>query len=215
MAPILRFDRGARYGAAIVAVCFGGYLSIATNFSAIVQDENYTGTIRTDVPLLNITQFCIVLGALVFGLGVLPTAPASRVGGVTLASVVLLLWATFGLEQGAGNITHPVAFWDFVLDQGFMTLVAAVGGWVIARGRHPLTWLVVIVAVVPAIISPILEEHNFTTGAYSLVTQGIVVVCGVGAVWLAALFDRLLEDRRRSRTAAATAPDESIVTAAS
>ncbi len=196
MAPRLRFDRGARYGAAIVGMLATTYLASATDFSAIVQSESYAGTIRTDVPLVNIVQFLLIVGGMVASLALLPTPGMRRVGGVTLVCVTLFLWATLGLERGVGNIHEPDGLWAFVLDQGFVTLLAAVGGWVIARGRHPLSWIVVIVAIVPPIVGPALIEADFTTGGYALVIQAIVVFGGLAAVWAAAWIDRLLERRQ-------------------
>ncbi|GAA1941313.1 hypothetical protein GCM10009775_36400 [Microbacterium aoyamense] len=190
MAPTIPFDRGARYGAAVVGMLFATYLAIATDFSAILQSETYAGTIRNDVPFVNIFQFVLILAAMTASLAILPTSGMRRVGGVTLVWVVLCLWATFGLERGVGNITEPVAFWAFVLNQGFVVLLAAIGGWVIARGRHPLSWLVVVVAVVPPIVAPILIQANFTTGGYALVIQGLVIALGLGAVWAAVWIDR-------------------------
>ncbi len=124
---------------------------------------------------------------------------------MTAVWVILCLWATFGLERGVGNISEPVALWAFVLNQGFVTLLAAVGGWVIARGRHPVSWIVVVVAVVPAIVSPLLVQANFTTGGYALVLQGLVIVLGLGAVWAAAWIDRTVGPHEDASTDAATA----------
>ncbi len=193
MAPALRFDGSARYGAAIVAMLFATYLQTALDFSAIVQSESYAGTIRNDAPLVNIVQFALVLGSMVAALALLPTGGMRRLGAVTLVCVVLLLWATFGLERGDGSLTQPVVLWDFVLNQGFVALLAGVGGWVIARGRHPLAWIVVVVAVIPPLVGPVLVAANFSTGGYALVMQGIVGFGGLGAVWAAALIDRGLE----------------------
>ncbi|MCT9819404.1 hypothetical protein N3K63_03785 [Microbacterium sp. W1N] len=192
MAPTLPFDRSARYGAAVVAMLFATYLVTATDFSAIVQSETYAGTIRNDAPLVNLVQFVIILGAMVTALWLLPTSGTRRLAGVTLVCVVLFLWAALGLERGDGTLTQPPALWDFVLNQGFVALLASVGGWVIARGRHPLTWLVVAVAALPPLIAPILIQANFSSGGYALVMQGTVIVAGLAAVWGAALLDSVL-----------------------
>ncbi|RLK52263.1 hypothetical protein [Microbacterium telephonicum] len=207
MAPTLRFDRSAGYGAAIVAMLFATYLATAMDFSAIVQSESYAGTIRNDAPLVDIVQFVLVLGSMVAALVLLPTKGMRRLGGVTLSCVVLFLWATFGLERGDGTLTQPAALWDFVLNQGFIALLAGVGGWVIARGRHPLTWLVVVVAVIPPIVGPAMIEANFSTGGYALVTQGIVIVAGLGAVWAAAGLDSLLTRRGAEPSGDEPAPE--------
>ncbi|MFB8891747.1 hypothetical protein [Microbacterium plantarum] len=185
-----RFDRGARYGAAVVATMFATYLAVASDFSAIVQAEMYAGTITNDMPYVDTLQFLLVVATLVAALAVLPTSPMRRLGGVTLACVALFLWATFGLLRGAGHLAHLDPLWEVVLNQGFIALLAGVGGWVIARGRHPLSWVVVVVALVPPIVGPRLVEANATSGGYALAMQGIVVVGGLAAVWAAAGVDR-------------------------
>jgi hypothetical protein len=53
MASELRFDRNARYGAALVGVLFAGYLNIATDFTAFIQAANYAGALGTDVPAVD------------------------------------------------------------------------------------------------------------------------------------------------------------------
>lgn len=190
MPPRLAFDRSARYGAAIVAMLVGAYLGVATDFSAIVQSEVYAGTIRTDAPLVSVVQFLLVLGSMLAAVVLLPTSPWRRLGAFTLVSVVLLLWVTFGLQHAAGNVVHPVTFWRFVLDQGLIVVLASVGGWVIARGRTPRAWMVVVLAIVPALITPLLVDDSFPSGAIALISQAAVAVSGLAAVWLAVWIDR-------------------------
>lgn len=210
MAPALVFDRSARYGAAVVCMLFATYLGAATDFSAIVQSESYAGAIRTDAPLLNLVQFLLVLGAMLAAVVLLPTSGWRRLGGFTLVSVVLLLWVTFGLQHAAGNLVHPITFWRFVLDQGLIVVVVSVGGWLLARGRHPLTLVVLVLAVIPAFVSPLLAENSFPSGAIALVSQSTVAVVGLGAVWLAVLIDRWVGRRvSRRKGADAVAPTPS------
>ncbi len=208
----LRFDRGARYGAAIVAAMFGTYLAVASDFSAIVQAQMYAGTITNDMPYVDTLQFVLVVTTLVAAFAVLPTSPMRRVGGVTLACVALFLWATFGLLRGAGHLAHLDPLWEVVLNQGFIALLAGVGGWVVARGRHPLSWVVVIVALVPPIVGPRLVEANVTSGGYALAMQGIVIVGGLVATWAAVGIDRLLRRRISGRDAATRRPARSATT---
>ncbi|MDD7943987.1 hypothetical protein PUW79_05030 [Microbacterium sp. NE2HP2] len=198
----LRFDRGARYGAAIVAAMFATYLAVASDFSAIVQAEMYAGTITNDMPYVDTLQFVLVVATLVVAFALLPTSAMRRVGGVTVACVALFLWATFGLLRGAGHLAHLDPLWEVVLNQGFIALLAGVGGWVIARGRHPLSWVVVVIALVPPIVGPRLVEANVTSGGYALAMQGIVVVGGLAAVWAAAGVDRWARRRFSGRDAA-------------
>lgn len=196
MAPVLAFDRSARYGAAIVCMLAGAYLGVAADFSAIARAEAYAGTIRSDAPLVGVVQFLLVLGAMNAAVVLLPTSPWRRLGAVTVVSVVLLLWATFGMQHAAGRLGAADGVWRFLLDQGLIVLVASVGGWVIARGRHPATWVVVVVAAAPAVVSPILADDEFPSGAVTLIVQGTVLVAGLGAVWLAAALDRRLASPR-------------------
>ena len=192
----LRFGRGARYGAAVVAALFATYLAVATDFSAIVQLETYAGTITNDLPFVDAAQFVLVVATFVAAFALLPTPGMLRVGAVTLACVSLFLWATFGLLRGAGHLTQLDGLWAVALNQGFVALLAGVGGWVIARGRHPLSWIVVLVALVPPLIGPRLVEANVTSGGYALAMQGVVIVGGLGAVWAAAAIDRAVRRRR-------------------
>ncbi|QLD11814.1 hypothetical protein [Microbacterium oleivorans] len=195
-------DRGARYGAAVVAALFGTYLAVATDVSAIVQSESYAGSITNDAPFVDAAQFLLVVATLVAACALLPTSGMRRVAGVTLVCVTLFLWATFGLLRGGGQLAQFDALWSVVLDQGFVALLAGVGGWVIARGRHPLSWLVVVVALVPPVVGPRLIDANVTSGGYALAMQGIVVAGGLAAVWAAAGIDRWM--RRVSARDAAT-----------
>jgi hypothetical protein len=132
----------------------------------------------------------------------MPAGGARRLGAVTLACVVLLLWATVGIERGIGNIVDPVAFWTFVVNQGLITLVVSLGGWLLVRGRHPLAFVVLLLALVPPIISRFLVDAAVTSGVYTLVTEAVVIVLGIGGAWLAVLIDRWM---RRGSSAASTA----------
>ncbi len=190
MAERFRLDSNGRYGVSLVGVLFGAYLTIATDFSAFIQASNYDGSLGTDVPLVNLVQFVTILGLYVASFAILPVDAARRVSAITLACTILFLWATLGIERGTGNIVQPVAFWDFVLNQGFITLVVALGGWFIVRGRR-WGWVVYPIAIAPPIVGHALDLAEVTSGSYTLVIEGVVVVGGIGAAWLAALIDRI------------------------
>ncbi len=193
------FDRGARYGAALVGTLFAGYLCIVTDFEAFIEASNYAGAIGTDVPLVDLVEFVLILALFVTSFAIMPASGARRLAAVTLACAVLLLWAAIGIERGIGNITAPVAFWSFVVDQGLITLIVALGGWLLVRGRHPLCSLVLLLALVPPLVSRALVNASVTSGAYALVIEALVVVLGVGGAWLAALVDRAVRGRRTVR----------------
>lgn len=199
MIPPLRFDRNARYGAALVGVLFAGYLNIATDYSAFIEAANYAGALGTDVPVVDFVEFMLVLGVFVTSFALIPTSGARRLGAITLAFVVLLLWATVGIERGVGNIDQPVALWTFLVNQGLITLIVALGGWLIVRGRHPLASVVLLLALIPPVVSRILVDVSATSGAYALVTEAMVVVFGIGGAWLAVLIDRLMRRKKQSK----------------
>jgi hypothetical protein len=202
MADRFRFDRNARYGAALVGFMFAAYLNIATDFSAFIQASNYDGSLGTDVPLVNFVQFATIMGLYVVSVVILPVDAARRVSAVTLVCTVLFMWATLGIERGTGNIVQPVAFWQFVLNQGFVTLVVALGGWFIIRGRR-WGWIAFAVVVVPPLVGRALDLAEVTSGSYTLVIEGTVVFGGIGAAWLGWAIDRAVERALRSRRPAA------------
>ena len=206
MADGFRFDRNARYGAALVGVLFAAYLNIATDFSAFIQASNYDGSLGSDVPLVNFVQFFTIMGLYVVAIAILPVDASRRVSAITLVCTILFTWATLGIERGTGNIVQPVGFWQFVLNQGFVTLVVALGAWFIVRGRR-WGWIAYAIVVVPPLVGHALDLAEVTSGSYTLVIEGTVVVGGIGAAWLGWAIDRAVERALRSRRpATAEAP---------
>jgi|GEM_PF-6525197 len=199
MSEDLRFDANARYGAALVGVLFAGYLSVATDYSAFVQAANYAGVLGTDIPAVDLFEFLLTLGLFVTAFSIVPASAARRLSAVTLTCVVLFLWATIGIERGVGNVLEPVHLWVFVLDQGMITLLVALGGWLIVRERSYAAYAVLLLIVIPPIISRALIDSSVTSGAFTLAKIAAVIVLGVGGAWLAAMIDRSVGARRRAR----------------
>lgn len=206
MAMVLRFDRNARYGAAMVGVIFAGYVNIATDFSAFIQAANYAGVLGTDVPAVDLAEFLLCLSLYVVSFSVFPTSPARRLMAVTLACVVLLLWAAIGIERGVGNIVEPVELWLVLGDQGMVTLVVGLGGWLIVRERGPAGYVVLLGVLIPPALSRMLIDSSVTSGSFTLAKIGVVVVVGLGGAWLAAELDRLVDRRRAGHGARRNAP---------
>jgi hypothetical protein len=194
-------DAGTRYGIALVGVLFAGYLNIATGFTTFLQAVDFGGTLGSDDSIVNAVQFVTILGLYVAAFTIAPASGSRRLAAVTLACVVLLLWATFGIERSIGTITEPVDLWLFVLNQGFITLVVSLGGWLLVRERHPLTFVVLVVAVVPPIVAAALRDASVTSGAYQLIIEAIVVLGGIGGAWAAWAIDRAVRSRRADRRA--------------
>ena len=193
-----RFDRNARYGASMVTVLFAAYLTIATDFSAFIQASNYSGSLGTDVPLVNLVQFFTIMALYVVAFTILPVQGARRVAAVTWACSIMFLWATLSIERGTGNIVQPVWFWQFVLNQGFITLVVAIGGWFLVRGRR-WGWIAFAMVAVPPLVGHALDLAEVTSGSYTLVIEGTVVVGGIGAAWLGSAIDRAVARALRAR----------------
>ena len=194
-APV-RFDAGTRYGIALVGVLFAAYLNIATTFTTFLQAVDFGGTLGSDNSIVNAVQFVTILGLYVAAFAIAPASGGRRLAAVTLACVVLLLWATLGIERSIGAITEPVGFWLFVLNQGFITLVVSLGGWLLVRGRHPLAFVVLLVAIVPPLVAGVLRDASVTSGSYQLVIEAIVVLGGIGGAWAAWAIDRAVRGRR-------------------
>ncbi|HXR45701.1 MAG TPA: hypothetical protein VN759_12875 [Pseudolysinimonas sp.] len=178
-----------RYGLAVGGILFATYLGISTDFTNYLQQTNYAGT--TNATGLSLAQFLLILGLYVATFSVMPVSGERRLAAVTFSCVLLLLWATFGIERSVGNVTAPHAFWAFVLDQGFVVMLASIGGWLIVRGRHPITWLVLAVAIVPPMVAEALRASSVTSGASTLVIEAVVVLGGFVAGFAAWGIDAL------------------------
>ena len=208
MAAPLRFDRSARHGAALVGIVFAGYLTIASDFSSLVQAANYAGTIPNDVPLLEFVQFATLLVVSLVSFALVATTPMRRAVTLTLVPLVLLGWAFLGVEQASGVLPlGDATIWSVLLDQGFVTLLVGLGGWLIARGLHPLSWVVLLLALLPPLTGVPLVAAQADSITYSLIIQAVVLVAGVGGAALAFAIDRAV--RRRSTPVAPTPWDRS------
>ncbi|MBN9191996.1 hypothetical protein [Microbacterium sp.] len=193
MQRVLRFDHRARDAAAVVGILFAAYLNIATDFSAIIQAANYAGSIPNDVPLVNAVQFSIILGVYLASFSLVATTPLRRAIALTVVPLTLLAWALLGVERGSGTLPlGDAAVWDYLLDQGFITLAVALGGWLIARGLHPLSWLALLVALAPPLAGGGLTAAQVDSTAYTIAIQGVVVVAGAVGIAAARGIDRAL-----------------------
>ncbi|MFE1646323.1 hypothetical protein ACFM35_12160 [Microbacterium sp. P01] len=207
MSEHLAFDRNARYGAALIGVAFAAYLCISTDFNAFIQASNYAGALGTDVPLVDFVEFVLIYLLFVGSFVLIPASGARRLAAVTTTSVALFLWAVIGIERGVGNIDQPEALWTVLTNQGFVTLLVALTGWLLVRARHPLAFVVVLLAFIPPVISRILIDRAFTSGAYTLIIEGTVIALGLGGVWLAVWIDRLVRGRGTARSRSTPAAD--------
>jgi hypothetical protein len=196
MEPAVRFDRSARHGAALVGIAFAAYLTLATDFSTIVQAANYAGTIPNDVPLVNLVQFLTLLAVYLVSFALVATTPMRRAVALTMVPLALLGWAFLGVERRSGVLPlGDSVVWGILLGQGFITLLVALGGWLIARGLHPLSWIVLIVAPAPALVDAALASADVDRVSATLIVQTVVLVVGLAAAWLAFVLDRAARRR--------------------
>jgi hypothetical protein len=195
----LRFTPNARYGLALMGVVFATYLNISTDFTTYIQGTNYAGSVGGDFSALTVVQFAMIVVLYVVSFAIFPVSGERRLAAITLACVVLFLWATLGIERGVGNVREPIDFWTFVLNQGFVALLVSVGGWFILHKRHWLSAVVLAVILVPPFVSKSLIQSAVTTGSYTLVLETVVFVAAVAAAWLGWLIDRIVRRSGGSR----------------
>jgi hypothetical protein len=189
---------GARYGLALVGVIFATYLNISTDFSTYIEGDAYAGSVGSDLSALVVVQFVMIVLLYVGSFAIFPVSPARRLAAVTLACVVLFLWATLGIERGVGNVGEPVVLWSFVLNQGLVSLLVSVGGWFILNRSSALSAIVLVVVFVPPFVSDKLIHSAVTSGSYTLALESVVFAAAIAAAWLGALIDRA---SRRFRSA--------------
>lgn len=189
-APVATPDRrerrdGARYGMALVATVLGSYL---------LSQWSPVGFVGFDDPLLRlqgIVQLGIGLLVLAGGLALAPTALWRAALAAAVVVVPVLLGTVLVIPYLRGDLDLPRLF-ARMLDLSILGPAVGLLGWLIVRGRSPLTYLLVLgfLLILPAqwavmfygIPSPVLWGVELVLAA----------VIGIGAAWLAALGSRWL-----------------------
>jgi hypothetical protein len=171
---------------------------VSSDFSAISQQAEYAGVLGTDVPLLNVVQFLTVVALFVTGFVLVPAAWPRKVAAVTLACTSIFLWAAFGIYRGQGVLPDPTEIWEILLNQVGVALFVALGGWFLARGMHPLGFVVLISLCIPAIVFRLLADSAVPSGAVTLILQVTAVILGIGNLLLARAIDRMLGRRKKT-----------------
>ncbi|UVY84140.1 hypothetical protein NLU66_00665 [Brachybacterium sp. NBEC-018] len=189
-APVPAPDRrerrdGARYGMALVATVIGSYL---------LAQWSPVGFVGFDDPLLRlqgIGQLGIGLLVLAGGLALAPTALWRAALAVLVVVVPVLLGTVLVIPYLRGDLDMPQPF-PRMLDLSILGPAVGLLGWLIVRGRSPVTYVLVLgfLLILPAqwavmfygIPSPVLWGVELVLAA----------VIGIGAAWLAALGSRWL-----------------------
>jgi hypothetical protein len=107
----------------------------------------------------------------------------------------LFLWAAFGIYRGQGVLPDPTEIWEILLNQVGVALFVALGGWFLARGMHPVSFVVLISLCIPAIVFRLLADSAVPSGAVTLILQVTAVILGIGNLLLARAIDRVLGRR--------------------
>lgn len=192
-----QYRRGTRYGIAAVAVPLGVYQLLSWDVTPLIHALDPMWVLQS------ILQLLVGLTLLVGGLAVAPTSPVRAVlasvlalGAVGAAAGLMALRLTSGLLAG------PPALWS-VLSPGYAALASALLGWLIVRRRHPLTYVLVIGALIPGLVRYQLLLAGVDMTLVRL--MDVVLTAGVGVIgaWIAFAVTALLgagtSDRFRVR----------------
>lgn len=189
-APVATPDRherrdGARYGMALVATVIGSYL--LTQWSPV-------GFVGFDDPLLKlqgIVQLGIGLLVLAGGLALAPTALWRAALAVLVVVVPVLLGTVLVISYLRGDLDLPQPF-PRMLDLSIIGPAVGLLGWLIVRGRSPLTLLLVLgfLLILPAQWA--VMYHGIPSPVLWGVELVLAAVIGIAAAWLAALGSRWL-----------------------
>lgn len=189
--------RGVRYGLSLACVILGVYLVMQWFPSALMYAADPVLVVQT------LVQFVLAIGVLLIGLAFAPTSVA-RAAIAALLAVGLLVVATtlFSLRlTGSSLVPVPLArvpvFWS-VLSPGTAALGSALLGWLIVRRRHPLTYVLVLGALLPGLARHLLLMSGVESGVTWFSDLVITVVVGVGGAWIAAGFSHVLGGGRGS-----------------
>ncbi|MCW1806550.1 hypothetical protein, partial [Brachybacterium squillarum] len=189
-APVATPDRrerrdGARYGMALVATVIGSYL--LSQWSPV----GFVGYDDSLLRLQGILQLGIGLLVLAGGLALAPTALWRAALAVLVVVVPVLLGTVLVISYLRGDLDLPQPF-PRMLDLSILGPAVGLLGWLIVRGRSPLTYLLVLgfLLILPA--QWMVMYHGIPSPVLWGVELVLAAVIGIAAAWLAALGSRWL-----------------------
>ena len=174
--------RGARYGISLACVVLGVYLLLQWQLGPLLS----MGVVSPLLVLQVLLMLAIGVLVLAGGLAIAPASPLRTEPMVLLALVVVPLAAAVLYFRITGALPgRPVWLWNLITP-GTAALAVAILGWLVVRGRPALSYVLVIVALLPAVVRFGLLLAGVESSFIWFTDLALSFVAGVGAAWLAA-----------------------------
>lgn len=190
--------RGVRYGLSVACVVLGVYLVMHWNPGPLLY--------AAGGPLFivqTVLQLVIAGLVLVVGLAVAPTSVVRAVIAVVLAAGLIGATTALFYLRLTGGLVLPMPLLGTLISPGAAALGGALLGWLIVRRRHPLTYVLVLGALLPGFVRHALLRGGADMGLIWFSDLLITLVVGVAGAWIAAGISRVLDPRT-------TAPQEPV-----
>lgn len=184
--------RGVRYGLALACMVLGVYLVMQWNPGPLLYDAAPLFRVQT------VLQLAIAVLVLFLGLAVAPTSVArAAISAVLVAGLIIVASLLFYFRL-TGALMLPVVMLGSLITPGYAALGGALLGWLIVRRRHPLTYLLVLGALLPGLVRHALVLAGAGAGMIWFSDLLITLVVGVGGAWIAAGVSWMLGRRATS-----------------
>lgn len=198
LTPRAEHRRGVRYGSSLACVVLGVYLVMQWSPSALMYSAPAALVLQT------VAQLGLAIAVLLIGLALAPTSVARAAIAVVLAVGLLVIVTALFYLRLTGSFLLPVPVLWSVLIPGTAALGSGLLGWLIVRRRHPLTYVLVLGALLPGVVRHLLLMGGAESGVIWFSDLVTAFVVGVGGAWIAAGISHVLGGRRTS--APATSP---------
>lgn len=178
--------RGVRYGLSLACVVLGVYLVMQWNPGPLLYAAGPLVTAQA------VLQLVIAVLVLVAGIAVAPTSVVrAAVAAVLAAGLILLATVLFYLRL-TGALVLPLPLLWSLINPVAAALGGALLGWLIVRRRHPLTYVLVLGALVPGFVRHALVLSGADSGLIWFSDLLVALVVGVVGAWIAAGISRVL-----------------------
>lgn len=197
LTPRAEHRRGVRYGSSLACVVLGVYLVMQWSPSALMYSAPAALVLQT------VAQLGLAIAVLLIGLALAPTSVARAAIAVVLAVGLLVIVTALFYLRLTGSFLLPVPVLWSVLIPGTAALGSGLLGWLIVRRRHPLTYVLVLGALLPGVVRHLLLMGGAEPGVIWFSDLVTAFVVGVGGAWIAAGISHVLG---RRTSAPATPP---------
>lgn len=191
---------GVRYGIGVTAAALGGYslLSGAAFSQLTMAFLPGRGDLAFGLVAVGVLAFWTIVTAA--GMVVVPGNPVAGWGAATLVTAGVVVYSIIQVTRYTGALRiFSGSSWFVVLHPATFTLLVVGAAWLIARGRSPLSWLLLLAAFVPGAIGYGATMQGIDPSTAQLLTTPIAAIIGVGTAWLAALMSRCRDALRPSQ----------------